>query len=54
MIADVYKDQSCKVVTKSDRDRVQMTADEVKLSIRNSDGWEVIFDKTPTTVRMTA
>ena len=34
----------------SGRDPVQMLGNEITLSVRNSSGWNVVFDKTPTTV----
>ena len=48
MIADQYNAVPYKGM--SGRDSVQMLEKEITLSVRNSSGWNVTFDKTPATV----
>ena len=50
MIADQYNAVPYKGETMSGRDSVQMLEKEITLSVRNSSGWNVTFDKTPATV----
>lgn len=50
IISEEYKTLSCLGESKSNHDFVQMRADEVTLSVRNSKGWNVTFDRNPTKV----